>query len=170
MAAMTGVVAWLTGLPSSGKTTLARAIAAELDHHGEHAVVLDSDELRAAFDPPLGYDDDSRVHLYLTLARLAASIARQGHIVLVPATAHRRAFRDAARAIAPAFVEIFVDTPLDECRRRDTKGLYAANAPRAPGAGVAYEPPLAPDHVVQPGDHAAPATIAHALVHLLHRA
>ena len=157
---MTGVVAWFTGLPSSGKTTLARAVAGELRLRDVHAVVLDSDDLRDALVPPLGYDEASRAHLYGTLARLAALIARQGHVVLVPATAHRRAFRDAARALAPAYVEIFVDTPLDECRRRDTKGLYAAEVAQAPGAGLPYERPGAPDFTVHPGDEDAAATIA----------
>lgn len=160
---MTGAVAWFTGLPSSGKTTLARAVAGELRLRDIHCVVLDSDDLRAAIVPALGYDEASRQHLYGSLARLAALIARQGHVVLVPATAHRRAFRDAARALAPAFVEVFVDTPLEECRRRDTKGLYAANASLAPGAGVAYEAPLAPDFTVRPGDDEAAAAIAQRL-------
>jgi adenylylsulfate kinase len=116
---MTGAVAWFTGLPSSGKTTLAHAVAGELRLRDIHAVLLDSDELRALL-PQLGYDEASRNHFYGLLARLAALIARQGHVVLVPATAHRRAYRDAARGLAPAFLEIFVDTPLEECRRRDT--------------------------------------------------
>ena len=149
---MTGVVAWFTGLPSSGKSTLAAAVAGELRLRGIAAVTLDSDDLRAALVPPLGYDDDARARLYGTLARLAATLARQGHVVLVPATAHRRAFRDAARALAPAFVEIFVDTPLDECRRRDTKHLYAQHVAQAPGAGLPYEPPVSPDVRVTPDD------------------
>ncbi len=157
---MTGVVAWFTGLPSSGKSTLAAEVAGELRLRGIEAVVLDSDELRAALVPKLGYDEQSRASLYGTLARLAALIARQGHVVLVPATAHRRAFRDAARGLAPAYVEIFVDTPLEECRRRDTKGLYAANVSAAPGAGLPYERPVAPDHVVHPDDADAAAVIA----------
>ena len=157
---MTGVVAWFTGLPSSGKSTLAAAVAGELRLRGVEAVTLDSDELRAALIPPPGYDDASRAHLYGTLARLAALIARQGHVVLVPATAHRRAFRDAARGLAPAFVEIFVDTPLDECRRRDTKGLYAVHVAQAPGAGVEYERPVAPEFVTHPSDADAAARIA----------
>jgi adenylylsulfate kinase len=94
------------------------------------------------------------------LARLAAHIARQGHVVLVPATAHRRAYRDAARALAPAFLEIFVDTPLDEARRRDTKGLYAADVQAAPGVGTEYEPPVAPAFRVRPGEADAAARIA----------
>ncbi len=164
---MTGVVAWFTGLPSSGKSTLAAEVAGELRLRGIEAVTLDSDELRAALVPPLGYDEQSRAQLYGTLARLAAMIARQGHVVLVPATAHRRVFRDAARGLAPAFVEIFVDTPLDECRRRDTKGLYAAHVAQAPGAGIEYERPIAPDHVVRPGDADAAARVAAALADLL---
>ena len=154
---MTGVVAWFTGLPSSGKSTLAAAVARELQRE---SITLDSDELRAALFPDLGYDDAARETLYGAIARLAALLAHQGHIVLVPATAHRRAFRDRARALAPAYFEIFVDTPLDECRRRDTKGLYAAHAPAAPGAGVAYEPPPDPDETVRPGDAGAAARIA----------
>lgn len=142
---MTGVVVWFTGLPSSGKSTLAAVVAGELRLRGTLPVVLDSDDLREAITPPLGYDDASRAALYGTLARIAALIARQGHVVLVPATAHLRAYRDAARELAPAFLEIFVDTPIEECRRRDTKGLYASRMEQAPGVGVEYEPPLAPD-------------------------
>jgi len=156
---MTGVVTWFTGLPSSGKSTLAAEVAGELRLRGIDAVVLDSDELRAAMVPPLGYDDASRDGLYATLANLAAMIARQGHVVLVPATAHRRAYREAARALAPLYLEVFVDTPLEECARRDTKGLYAAGTAQAPGVGVAYEPPVSPDVrvVMSDGDQAAVA-------------
>lgn len=156
---MTGVVTWFTGLPSSGKSTLAAEVAGELRLRGIDAVVLDSDELRAAMVPPLGYDDASRDGLYATLANLAAVIARQGHVVLVPATAHRRAYREAARALAPLYLEVFVDTPLEECARRDTKGLYAAGTAQAPGVGVAYEPPVSPDVrvVMSDGDQAAVA-------------
>jgi adenylylsulfate kinase len=152
VAVVTGVVAWFTGLPSSGKSTLAAEVNGELRLRGIDSITLDSDELRAALVPHLGYDDDARSQLYGMLARLAALIARQGHVVLVPATAHRRMYRETARDLAPAFVEIFVDTPLEECRRRDTKGLYAAHVEQAPGAGLPYEPPLAPEHVVHPED------------------
>ena len=160
---MTGVVAWFTGLPSSGKTTLARAVAGELRLRDIHVVVLDSDDLRTAIVPALGYDDVSRQHLYGSLARLAALIARQGHVVLVPATAHRRAWRDAARGLAPAFLEIFVDTPKDECRRRDSKGLYADNVADAPGITIPYERPTGADFHIRMGDTDAAAEIAERL-------
>jgi len=156
---MTGLVVWFTGLPSSGKSTLAASVAGELRRRAIPAVTLDSDDLRAML-PSLGYDDAARTQLYGLAARLAAHIARQGHVVLVPATAHRRAYRDAARALAPAFIEIFVDTPLEECRRRDTKGLYAAHVAAAPGAGTDYEPPVAPAFRIRPGEADAAARIA----------
>jgi adenylylsulfate kinase len=154
-AAMGGVVVWLTGLPSSGKTTLAESAAAALRARGQATLVLDGDAVRAALVPAPGYDEAGREAFYATLARLAALAARQGLTVLVPATAHRRCFRDVARALAPArFVEVFVDTDLATCRARDSKGLYAAPGPRGalPGAGVRYEPPEHPDVRVRPSD------------------
>jgi len=153
-----GAIVWLTGLPSSGKSTLAQAVAASLRSSGREAiVVLDGDEARRALRPEPGYDVASRDAFYETLARLAALLARQGQLVLVPATAHSRAFRDRARALAPGrFFEIYVDTPEAECRRRDSKGLYARadreGSATLPGAGVAFEPPPAPALVVRPGD------------------
>ena len=159
---MSGAVAWFTGLPSSGKTTLAHSVAGELRLRDIHAVILDSDELRALL-PHLGYDEASRNQLYGLLARLAALIARQGHVVLVPATAHRRAWRDAARGLAPAFLEIFVDTPKEECRRRDTKGLFADNVAGAPGVTIPYERPTGADFHIRLGDTDAAAEIAERL-------
>lgn len=164
---MTGVVAWFTGLPSSGKSTLAAAVANELRVRGIHAVTLDSDEIRAALVPPPAYDDAARAQFYATLANLAALLARQGHAVLVPATAHRRQFRADARRRAPQFLEIFVATPLAEARRRDAKGLYAAGGNQLPGVGVAYEEPTAADVRVDPGDDGAAATIAQRIADLL---
>lgn len=150
-----GVVVWLTGLPSSGKSTLARDTASLL---GDRAVVLDGDEVRASLVPAPGYDEPGRAAFYESLARLAATLAKQGKIVLVPATAHRRAFRDQARNLAPDFFEVFVDTPAALCRRRDAKGLYAAAPGGLPGLEVSYEPPLEPDLVVTSED-AHPARV-----------
>lgn len=145
---MSGVVVWFTGLPSSGKSTLAAEIAARRPG----AVTLDGDQVRAALRPQPGYGEAARADFYETLARLAGLLAGQGHLVLVPATAHLRAFRERARALAPRFVEVFVDTPPEACRRRDAKGLYARDEAALPGAGVAYEPPGAAEVTVRPGD------------------
>jgi adenylylsulfate kinase len=137
---MTGVVVWVTGLPSSGKTTLAARAQGRLPG----SILLDSDEVRAAIAPGLGYAPEERDRFYAALARLAGLLARQGQTVLVAATAHRRAYRDDARAAAPRFVEVFVDVDREVCVQRDAKGLYARRPPDLPGAGVEYERPEAP--------------------------
>jgi adenylylsulfate kinase len=151
-----GSVVWITGLPASGKSTLAARVAASLRESGAAAVVLDGDEVREVFVPPHGYDAAGREAFYRTLAGLAALIARQGAIVLVPATAHLRRWRDQARERAPRFVEVHVATPVEECRRRDPKGLYArlGAGGELPGAGADYEPPLHPEIVADGGDDA----------------
>ena len=148
---MSGAVVWLTGLPSSGKSTLAAHIARRL-----RVVLLDSDEVRVALDPAPDFSMSGRERFYRTLGSLAALLARQGHVVVVAATAHLHRWRDHARAMAPHFLEVFIDVPLEECRRRDAKGLYAAAAAGAakdvPGAGASYEAPAAPDVVAQGGE------------------
>jgi adenylylsulfate kinase len=149
----------MTGPPSAGKSTLARSVQARLAARGLPSLLLDGDEVREAVVPHPGYGAGERDAFYETLARLAALLARQGAVVLVAATAHRRAHRTAARALAPRFLEVFLDVPVDVCRARDAKGLYArardGQAPDLPGAGVAYEPPEAPEVVARGGEDAA---------------
>ena len=152
-----GTVVWITGLPASGKSKLGKRLAAELAGRGIHVSVLDGDEVRAALVPAPGYSPKERQAFYETLAGLAALLAAQGAVVLVPATAHLRAFRERAREMAPRFLEVWVDTPIEECRARDPKGLYgqaaaAATLTTLPGVGEAYEPPLAPDAVAHGGE------------------
>jgi len=141
---MSGIVVWFTGLPSAGKTTLARGVQRTLSERGVLSCVFDSDELRAVLAPTVGYSDGARAEFYRTLAGLGALLARQGLVVLVAATAHRREYRAMARELAPRFVEVWVTTSLDECRKRDDKGLYAAAALEPgtlPGVDVPYEVP-----------------------------
>lgn len=164
-----GAIVWFTGLPSSGKTTLARRAQARLAAAGRAAVVLDSDEVRDALGAH-SYAPGDRDRFYRALAALAALLARQGVVVLVAATAPRREDRDRARdelgrGPAPGrFVEVWVTTPLAECEARDPKGLYAqarrGAAERLPGVGVAYEPPVSPEVTANGGfDDAALAVI-----------
>ena len=156
-------VVWITGLPSSGKTTLAIGLRERLRATGACAVVLDGDELRGVLDDHR-YEPAARDAFYGTLGRLAAMIANQGTIAIVAATAPSREHREAARTRALRFVEVYVDTPVAECARRDTKGLYAASrrgdVVDLPGSGVAYEVPTSPDVVAHGGiDDAAIAAI-----------
>ncbi|BDG03000.1 adenylyl-sulfate kinase [Anaeromyxobacter oryzae] len=151
-----GAVVWVTGLPASGKSTLAGRLAARLRADRVPCLVLDGDAVRAALGRPAGRGADDRDRFYAALGSLAATFAEQGLVVIVPATAPRRAHRDAARALAPRFLEVLVATPLEACARRDPKGLYAAarrgEAPELPGAGAPYEPPLAPDVIASGGE------------------
>lgn len=156
---MTGAVVFVTGLPSSGKSTLARAVVAGLRARGRAAALLDGDEVRAALAPGPGYDAAGRESFYETLGNLALLLARQGLVAVVAATAHRRAFRDRLRASGARFVEVLVDTPAEVCAARDPKGLWAraraGGAPALPGAGAAYEPPGAPEVVAHGGEDGA---------------
>jgi adenylylsulfate kinase len=152
-------VAWFTGLPASGKTTLARRVRDRLAAEGVEAALLDGDEVRRALVPSPGYGPADRDAFYATLARLAALLAGQGLVVLVAATAPRRAHRRQARALAPRFVEVHLATPVETCAARDPKGLWAAAragaAPDLPGAGTPYEPPEAPEVVASGGEDEA---------------
>jgi adenylylsulfate kinase len=166
---MSGAVVWISGLPSSGKSTLARRIQARLRAADVAAAVLDGDQVRAALDPRPGYDPESRSRFYGTLARLAALLARQGLVAIVAATTHRSAFRERARALAPRFVEVFVDVPIEACAARDTKGLYAAarrgSVTELPGVGSGFERPVSPDVVAAGGeDLAAPEAVERILL------
>jgi adenylylsulfate kinase len=162
---MSGVVVWLTGLPRSGKSTLAQALAGELRAAGRATAVLDGDEVRATLVPRPRYDPTSRDEFYETLGGLAALLAHQGLVVLVAATAHRRQHRDQARARSPRFLEVYVATPIETCRNRDPQGLYRSAARDAlPGVGVAYEPPLTPEAVVTDSADATTHTQLRALI------
>src|SRR5262245_39247779 len=100
----TGLVVWVTGLPSAGKSKLAQNVRHELARRGGICCVLDGDEVRGAIVPEPGYSPEARDAFYATLARLANLVASQGLCVVVAATAHKRAYRDAARALAPRFI------------------------------------------------------------------
>jgi adenylylsulfate kinase len=155
---MKGVVVWFTGRPSSGKSFLAGRVAEGLRARGSATCLLDGDEVRAALSPRPGYSEPERDRFYQTLARFAALIARQGLIVLVAATAHRRRYRELARELAPAFVEVYLDVDAATCRARDAKGLYAelerGGIANLPGADAGYEIPSRPDVVAHGGEDA----------------
>ena len=150
-----GPVVWFTGLPASGKSTLARLIAQRLREAGRPCCLLDSDDVRRVLVPPPDYSVAGRDHFYATLAGMTALLAEQDLVVLVAATAHRRAYRDAARERVGRFIEVHVATPLEECRERDPKGLYrnarGAAATTLPGLGARYEAPVAPEVVADGG-------------------
>jgi adenylylsulfate kinase len=146
-----GTVIWLTGLPASGKSTLAEILAGRLAAAGHDVEIIDADAARRVLTPHPTYSQPERDWLYEVLTFLAGLLARHRVTVLVAATAHRRAYRDRARATLPRFAEVFVRCPLDLCRTRDPKGLYARSrrglTRTLPGEDAPYEEPLRPDAV-----------------------
>jgi adenylylsulfate kinase len=154
-----GAVVWMTGLVASGKSTLGRRLCARIRELGRAVALLDGDEVREALVPKPAHSARARDAFYATLARLAGLLAAQGLCVVVAATANRRGYRDAARALAPRFVEVHVATPREECERRDGKGLYA-RARRGeivglPGVDAPYEAPILPEVVATGGEDGA---------------
>jgi adenylylsulfate kinase len=124
-----GVTVWLTGLPSAGKTTIARALAERLRLDGKTVEVLDGDELRTNLTADLGFSREDRDTNVQRVGFVARLLARNGVVVLVPVIAPYAAARANVRAQHEAdgttFVEVHVATPLEVCSERDVKGLYA---------------------------------------------
>jgi adenylylsulfate kinase len=125
--------------------------------------------MRQQFPAPT-YDVKDREYFYTALAFIGSVLVQNGTTVLFDATANRRSFRDRARQQIEKFVEIYVDTPLEVCMRRDPKGIYrkgrAGELHEVPGLQVEYEPPLHPDLVVH-GEIEDPATSADRIMELL---
>ena len=168
----TAFAVWLTGLPASGKSTIARALAVELAGKGIRAAVLESDAVRREITPNAGYGEAERDAFYGTVAFLARMLVLHGVPVIVDATANRRAYRDRARAAIPRFLEVHVHCPLAVCQARDPKGIYrrgaAGTAQNVPGVSAPYEPPLTPEVVVD-GERDDPAVAAGHIVSALER-
>ena len=142
-----GTVVWITGLPRSGKTTVAEALCRALRSRRVPVLWLDSDDLREVMTPHPSYSDAERDALYGTLGRVAQRAAEGGVLTVISATAAYRRYRDAVRAAVPRFVEVWLQCSEAERRSRDPDGLYAAaeagRITRLPGVNAPYEPPAA---------------------------
>ena len=154
MALADGLTVWFTGLPSAGKTTIAAGLAACLRAEGFAVEVLDGDAVRADLSRDLGFSRADRDENVRRVGYVAHLLSRNGVVALCALASPYRAARDAVRAGhgVGRFFEVHVATPLDVCRRRDVKGLYARQAGGVlaglTGADDPYEPPLAPELVV----------------------
>lgn len=145
-------VIWVTGLPASGKSAITRELVHCLEQERIFPVVLESDVLRKILTPHATYLPEERDHFYLQLAQIGSLLVSQGRSVIIDATANRRIYRDRARSLVTHFIEVFVRCPLDVCRSRDPKGIYAAaadgTAENVPGVQAFYEPPQTPELTV----------------------
>jgi bifunctional enzyme CysN/CysC len=153
-----GATVWLTGLPASGKSTIATALEERLAQDGRSAYLLDGDNLRHGLNSDLGFSPADRAENVRRVAHVAQLLADAGTIAIVslisPYTADRQTARRIHEDAGIDFVEVFVNTPLSECERRDPKGLYA-RARRGEihgltGVEAPYERPSAPEVALQP--------------------
>jgi bifunctional enzyme CysN/CysC len=162
-----GATVWLTGLPASGKSTLAAALEAQLVSRGRAAYLLDGDNLRHGLCGDLGFDAAARAENVRRAGEAARILADSGTVAIVALVSPYAADREAVRARHESddipFVEVWVDTPLEECERRDPKGLYrrarAGELPGMTGIDDPYEAPGEPDLVARPGEDALEAIV-----------
>ena len=147
-----GATIWLTGLPSAGKTTIARELARLLRADSRRVEVLDGDEIRRFLSAGLGFSRADRDTNVQRIGLVAEVLARNGVLALVPVIAPYADSREAVRkrhdASGTPYFEVHVATPVEVCSRRDVKGLYARQAAGRlkglTGVDDPYEPPVAP--------------------------
>jgi adenylylsulfate kinase len=165
-----GFAVWLTGLPASGKTTLAFALADALQERGVRVQILDSDELREVLTPDPTYSRKERDWFYRTLVYIGRLLVRNGTNVILAATANRRQHRDRARQTLERFMEVYVRCSLETCVARDQKGIYKkaskGQATNVPGVQAPYEPPQAPEVVVDTEFHTTEDCVRQILVQM----
>lgn len=149
-----GKVIWFTGLSGSGKSTIANALEKKLHAQGKRTYILDGDNVRQGLNKDLGFTDADRVENIRRVAEVAKLMLDAGIIVMTAFISPFRAEREMARDLIGAenFVEVFVDTPLELCEKRDPKGLYKkarrGELPNLTGIGSPYEKPDQPDITV----------------------
>ena len=139
---------WLTGLPASGKSTIAAALKPKLEKIGS-VEVFESDAVRRILTPHPTYSDVERDLFYHALAFMGAKLVSHGVMVIFDATANKRAYRDFARSLIPRFIEVAVECPLELAMQRDYKGTYQrgqrGESSSVPGLQDPYEAPLNPE-------------------------
>lgn len=152
----TASTVWLTGLPSAGKTTIARALVERLQSEGRPAQLLDGDELRAELCADLGFSRADRIENVRRIGVVAELLSRNGVTAVCAVISPYREARDAVRARHAGvdgedgrFLEVWVATPVEVCAERDVKGLYARQRSGEirglTGVDDPYEPPESPD-------------------------
>ena len=150
---------WLTGLSGSGKSTLANALEVALTEQGKHTYPLDGDNVRHGLNKNLGMSDEDRTENIRRVSEVAKLMVDAGLVVITAFISPFRADRDAARALFEdgEFVEVFADAPLEECEKRDPKGLYkkarAGEIKEFTGIDSPYEAPANAEVVINTAEH-----------------
>lgn len=145
---------WFTGLSGSGKSTIANALEIELLNKNIHTYLLDGDNVRKGMNSDLSFSPEDRTENIRRIAEMANLMIDAGLVVLAAFVSPYRIDRENVRNIVgyDNFVEVFIDTPLSECERRDTKGLYAkarsGEIKNLTGINAPYEAPVNPDVII----------------------
>lgn len=148
-----GFTLWFTGLPCSGKTTVAEIVEKELRDRGLNVESLDGDEIRKHFSKGLGFTKEDRDTHILRMGFIAKLLSRNGVAVLAAFVSPYREIRDKIRNDMEGFIEIFVKCPLEVCIERDVKGMYkkaiAGEIKNFTGISDPYEEPLNPEIILE---------------------
>ncbi len=159
-----GVTVWLTGLPSSGKSTLAHALSRELRARQLPVEILDGDVVRTHLSKGLGFSREDRELNVKRIGFVSHLLTKHGVFVIVAAVSPYREARDWCRRQIGNFIEVFVQTPVAVCEERDVKGLYkkarAGEIQGFTGVDDAYEEPLNPEVVVKTSAESAEESVA----------
>ena len=146
---MKGFTLWFTGLPSSGKSTLARRVEEVLLERGMNVEVLDGDEVRETLSKGLGFSKEDRDTNIRRIGFVAKLLSRNGVVAITAAISPYKDMRDQMRKAIGRFVEVYVECPIDVLKERDVKGLYAkarsGQLPNFTGIESPYEPPVQPE-------------------------
>jgi adenylylsulfate kinase len=165
-----GFTLWFTGLSGSGKSTLAHAVESEFRARGHRVELLDGDVVRTHLSKGLGFSREDRDTNILRIGYVCSLLSRNGVIAISAAISPYRDVRDHVRAEIGDFVEVYVNCPLEECIRRDVKGLYqqALDGQLRAFTGVSdpYEPPLAPEITIHTSEQSVAESVAHILAWL----
>jgi adenylylsulfate kinase len=148
-----GFTLWFTGLPCSGKSTLAEIVAKELESRGRGVEILDGDVVRTHLTKGLGFSKEDRDENIRRIGYVCGLLSKHGAIAISAAISPYRTIRDEVRSKTQNFVEVFVNTPLELCVKRDVKGMYkkafAGEIKNFTGVTDPYEPPLSPEIVIE---------------------
>ncbi|MBE0426258.1 MAG: adenylyl-sulfate kinase [Nitrospirae bacterium] len=164
---MSGIAIWITGLPGSGKSTVADGFK---NIHPEF-IVLRMDELRKIVTPEPAYSDPEREIVYRSLVYIARTLTELGHNVIIDATGNMRRWRELARQFIPGFIEVYLKCPIEICMQREKQRLETHEAPKeiykkgaagwpVPGIVVPYEEPLNPEITIETDKTLLKETIA----------
>jgi adenylylsulfate kinase len=153
---MSGIAIWITGLPGSGKST----VADEIKKLHPEFILLRMDEFRKVVTPDPTYSDSERGIVYRALVYLAMKLTESGHDVIIDATGNLRRWRELARHLIPQYAEVYLKCPIDICMEREKKRFDTHDAPKdiyvkgiagwpVPGVAVPFEEPLNPEIMIE---------------------